>query len=187
MFFVIHCLQLCRTDWFIVVTGRRCGLQLPSRSAAGRNSFLFINWTIDYCWHWFLWAGVVTFSSARKTFLGSVSIRAGVGRLGSGSNHVTADEKPLYHPFEEITQVSLQGRDARLTSAETCRTIIEVPFYTCGWIKYNFRWDGVSLMWSIYQVNSKATLMFSGFDDDVILDNLFWPDLPYVSDEHGSK
>lgn len=38
-----------------------------------------------------------------------------------------------------------------------------------------------------YQVNSKATLMFSGFDDDEILENLFWPDLPYVSDEHGSK
>lgn len=37
------------------------------------------------------------------------------------------------------------------------------------------------------QVNSKATIMFSGIVDDGVHHNIFWPDLPYVTDEHGSK
>lgn len=35
------------------------------------------------------------------------------------------------------------------------------------------------------QVNSKATLMFSGMIDDEVHDNIVWPGLPYVTDEHG--
>ena len=37
------------------------------------------------------------------------------------------------------------------------------------------------------QVNSKAMLMFSGLLGDGVHENIFWPDLPYVTDEHGSK
>lgn len=50
--------------------------------------------------------------------------------------------------------------DATLTPAETTRTIIEV--------------------------NSKAMLMFSGLINDEVHENVFWPDLPYVTDEHGN-
>ena len=38
-----------------------------------------------------------------------------------------------------------------------------------------------------FQVNSKATLMFTGMIDDEVHENIMWPDLPYVTDEHGSK
>ena len=37
------------------------------------------------------------------------------------------------------------------------------------------------------QVNSKATLMFSNLLDDQLHENIIWPELPYVTDEHGSK
>lgn len=35
------------------------------------------------------------------------------------------------------------------------------------------------------QVNSKATLMFSGMIDGEVHDNVVWPEVPYVTDEHG--
>lgn len=38
-----------------------------------------------------------------------------------------------------------------------------------------------------FQVNSKVTLMFSGLLSDEVHENIFCPDLPYVTDEHGSK
>lgn len=50
--------------------------------------------------------------------------------------------------------------EARLTPAEMTRTIIEV--------------------------NSKATLMFSGLLSDEVHENIFWPDLPYITDEYGN-
>ncbi|XWS61237.1 hypothetical protein CRYUN_Cryun07bG0108600 [Craigia yunnanensis] len=37
-----------------------------------------------------------------------------------------------------------------------------------------------------FQVNSKATLMFMGMINDEIHENIMWPDLPYVTDEHGN-
>ena len=37
------------------------------------------------------------------------------------------------------------------------------------------------------QVKSKATLMLTGVINDDIHENIIWPDLPYVTDEHGSK
>ena len=37
------------------------------------------------------------------------------------------------------------------------------------------------------QVNSKATLMFSSLINDEVHENIMCPDLPYVTDEHGSK
>ncbi|KAF7149314.1 hypothetical protein RHSIM_Rhsim03G0191900 [Rhododendron simsii] len=66
-----------------------------------------------------------------------------------------------YHPFEEVAEPELiEGGEARLTLAERTRTIIEV--------------------------NSRATLMFSGFLGDEVHENIFWPDLPYVTDEHAN-
>ncbi|XP_072981695.1 uncharacterized protein At3g49140-like isoform X1 [Typha angustifolia] len=66
-----------------------------------------------------------------------------------------------YHPFEDIEEsvVLEDGEVGRLTNAETSRTIIEV--------------------------NNKATLIFSGFVDNAVHENIILPDLPYLTDEHG--
>lgn len=34
-------------------------------------------------------------------------------------------------------------------------------------------------------MNTKATLLFSGMINDEIHENILWPELPYVTDEHG--
>ncbi|KAK1361193.1 FMN-binding split barrel [Heracleum sosnowskyi] len=66
-----------------------------------------------------------------------------------------------YHPSEDIGEAEvIEIGEARLTPEETCRTIIEV--------------------------NSKALLMFSGLLSDEVHDNIFWPDLPYITDENGN-
>ncbi|EPS73614.1 hypothetical protein M569_01143 [Genlisea aurea] len=77
--------------------------------------------------------------------------------LGSVKQHAKPQR---YHPFEELEPDMMENGEASLTPAETCRTIIEV--------------------------NSKATLMFSGFVNDEVHENIFWPDLPYVTDERGN-
>ncbi|XP_051138247.1 uncharacterized protein At3g49140-like isoform X2 [Andrographis paniculata] len=85
------------------------------------------------------------------------------GKSSSDSGPVKQNAKPQrYHPFEEIADSNLleNGEAATLTPAETSRTIIEV--------------------------NSKATLMFSGTVNEDVHENIFWPDLPYVTDEHGN-
>lgn len=99
--------------------------------------------------------------------VGRVKCRNGIRaaaneKAGSDSGPVKQNAKPQrYHPFEEIADSELlANRDATLTPAETTRTIIEV--------------------------NSKATLMFSGTVSEDIHENIFWPDLPYVTDEHGN-
>ncbi|KAL7146253.1 hypothetical protein ABFS83_06G028100 [Erythranthe nasuta] len=81
---------------------------------------------------------------------------------GSDSVPLKQNAKPQrYHPFEEIAESGfLDNEEATLTPAETSRTMIEV--------------------------NSKATLMFSGMVSDEVHENIFWPDLPYVTDEHGN-
>nr|GMC58273.1 uncharacterized protein At3g49140-like [Ipomoea batatas] len=80
----------------------------------------------------------------------------------SGSEPVKQSAKPMrYHPFEDIAESELTvNGEARLTPAETTRTIIEV--------------------------NSKATLMLTGLVSDVECESIFWPDLPFVTDEHGN-
>eukprot|EP00262_Sarcandra_glabra_P002510 TRINITY_DN1286_c4_g1_i1.p1 TRINITY_DN1286_c4_g1~~TRINITY_DN1286_c4_g1_i1.p1 ORF type:complete len:498 (+),score=94.18 TRINITY_DN1286_c4_g1_i1:135-1496(+) len=81
-------------------------------------------------------------------------------KSGSDSDPMDSDEEPCYQPFEEVTDSVQQGNeDAKLTDAEMTKTMIEV--------------------------NSKATLMFSGVIHDEVHENIFWPDLPYVTDEHG--
>ncbi|GFP81022.1 uncharacterized protein at3g49140 [Phtheirospermum japonicum] len=81
---------------------------------------------------------------------------------GSESGPVKPNAKPQrYHPFEEVAELPfLANGEAIITPAETSRTIIEV--------------------------NSKAALMFSGMVNEEIHENIFWPDLPYVTDEHGN-
>ncbi|XP_073315561.1 uncharacterized protein At3g49140-like [Primulina huaijiensis] len=81
---------------------------------------------------------------------------------GSGSGPVKHNLKPQrYHPFEDILDSELlENGEASLTPAEASRTIIEV--------------------------NSKATLMFSGLVNEEVHESIFWPDLPYVTDEHGN-
>ncbi|TYI69014.1 hypothetical protein E1A91_D08G125400v1 [Gossypium mustelinum] len=81
--------------------------------------------------------------------------------LGSASGPTKQNGRSDYHPFEEIGEAnSNNSDDATLTAAETCRTIIEV--------------------------NTKATLMFSGMINDEIHESIMWPDLPYVTDGHGN-
>ncbi|XP_028796732.1 uncharacterized protein At3g49140-like [Neltuma alba] len=88
-------------------------------------------------------------------------IQASAERSRSAKGPVEPNGKPSYHPFEEIADSALQNSgDARLTTAETGRTIIEV--------------------------NSKATLMFSSLINDETHENIIWPDMPYLTDEHGN-
>lgn len=88
-------------------------------------------------------------------------IQASGKYLGAGSDHLEESGKPKYHPFEDISDSEgTEAGEGQLTASETCRTIIEV--------------------------NSKATLMFSGMINDEVHENIFWPDLPYLTDEHGN-
>ena len=44
------------------------------------------------------------------------------------------------------------------------------------------------IVWSsCSQVNSQATLLFFGLVNEEVHENIFWPDLPYLTDEHGSE
>ncbi|RVW41910.1 Uncharacterized protein CK203_081550 [Vitis vinifera] len=81
-------------------------------------------------------------------------------RFRVSAEHLGSRE-PQYHPFEEIVESSFpESGEARLTAAETTRTVIEV--------------------------NNKATLMFSNLINNEVHENIFWPELPYVTDEHGN-
>lgn len=82
------------------------------------------------------------------------------GRSGSGAGPMENGREQGYHPSEEIGEpLPVEGEDARLSDAEMARTVIEV--------------------------NSKAAVMFSGLIDDEVHENIIWPDLPYLTDEHG--
>ncbi|VVB17410.1 unnamed protein product [Arabis nemorensis] len=77
--------------------------------------------------------------------------------LGSASDR----KKPSYHPSEEIrAYVPENPGDSRLPPPETARTIIEV--------------------------NRKGTLMLSGLLGIGLHENILWPDIPYVTDQHGN-
>ncbi|CAB4271494.1 unnamed protein product [Prunus armeniaca] len=97
----------------------------------------------------------------RSNFVKNRPIRASLGQLGPGSEPIKPNGRPQYHPFEDIAESKLETNGtARLTAAESARTIIEV--------------------------NSKATLMFSSLINDEVHENIICPDLPYVTDEHGN-
>ncbi|KAG7981422.1 hypothetical protein I3843_05G233400 [Carya illinoinensis] len=88
-------------------------------------------------------------------------IQASVEKLDSAWDPKKQNGRSQYHPSEEIADsTSENSDDAKLTAAETARTIIEV--------------------------NSKATLMFSSLINDEVHENIILPDLPCVTDEHGN-
>ncbi|KAL4025350.1 hypothetical protein IC575_013738 [Cucumis melo] len=88
-------------------------------------------------------------------------IQASAEPLGSASDPIKQNRGLQYHPSEELVKsITEIADDVRPTSAETTRTIIEV--------------------------NSKATLMFAGLINDEVQENIIWPELPYVTDEHGN-
>ncbi|KVI10181.1 FMN-binding split barrel [Cynara cardunculus var. scolymus] len=95
----------------------------------------------------------------RRKYLTKNRIRASAEEL---SGPVKQAKPQRYHPSEDISdsEESDENGDAILGPAETSRTVIEV--------------------------NSKAMLMFSGLVSNGVHENIFWPDLPYVTDEHGS-
>lgn len=45
----------------------------------------------------------------------------------------------------------------------------------------------VILVSCVLQVNSKSTLLFSGLVNEEVHKSIFWPELPYVNDGHGSE
>lgn len=97
----------------------------------------------------------------KRNELSKSRIQASGKYLGSGSDHIEENGKSKYHPYEDISDSeATEAGEGRLTTSETSRTIIEV--------------------------NSKATLMFSGMINDEVHENIFWPDLPYLIDEHGN-
>ncbi|EXC05954.1 hypothetical protein L484_014223 [Morus notabilis] len=99
--------------------------------------------------------------SFRRCNLIKNRIRASAKHLGPGSDPIKKNGKPQYHPFEEFAKsTSENGGEATLTSEETARTIIKV--------------------------NSKATVMFSNLVNDQVHENIIWPEMPYVTDEHGN-
>ncbi|KAK8686570.1 hypothetical protein V6N13_125594 [Hibiscus sabdariffa] len=107
------------------------------------------------------WNGFGRLNSASLSRRMKNNIRATAEHLGSASDPAKQNGSPHYHPFEEIGEsMSKNSDDATLTAAETSRTIIEV--------------------------NSKATVMFSGMINGEIHENVMWPDLPYATDEHGN-
>ncbi|KAL9381542.1 hypothetical protein Peur_027199 [Populus x canadensis] len=88
-------------------------------------------------------------------------IQASAENLDSNLDSSKQNGKLQYHPSEGIAEsTSETNSDAMLTPQETCRTIVEAK--------------------------SKATLMLTGVINDDIHENIIWPDLPYVTDEHGN-
>ncbi|ESQ31949.1 hypothetical protein EUTSA_v10004068mg [Eutrema salsugineum] len=81
--------------------------------------------------------------------------------FGSASDPKKPTGKSSYHPSEEIrAYVPENPKDSRLPPAETARTIIEV--------------------------NKKGTLILSGLLGIGLHENILWPNIPYVTDQHGN-
>ncbi|KAG5617103.1 hypothetical protein H5410_016927 [Solanum commersonii] len=98
-----------------------------------------------------------------RTVKGKCGIKASTrDQPSASSGPVKQNAKPSrYHPFEDISDSENgETEETQLSPAETARTIIEV--------------------------NSKATLMFSGVVNNEVQENIFWPDLPYITDELGN-
>ncbi|XP_009149761.1 uncharacterized protein At3g49140 [Brassica rapa] len=81
--------------------------------------------------------------------------------VDSASDPEKQTGKSRYHPSEEIrASLPQNAGDSRLSPAETTRTIIEV--------------------------NNKGTLMLTGSTGDGVLENILWPDIPYITDQNGN-
>ncbi|KAH0864563.1 hypothetical protein HID58_081774 [Brassica napus] len=85
--------------------------------------------------------------------------------VDSASDPEKQTGKSRYHPSEDIrASLPQNAGDSRLSPAETTRTIIEV----------------------LYCVNNKGTLMLTGSTGDGVLENILWPDIPYITDQNGN-
>lgn len=81
--------------------------------------------------------------------------------VDSASDPEKQTGKSRYHPSEDIrASLPQNAGDSRLSPAETTRTIIEV--------------------------NNKGTLMLTGSTGDGVLENILWPDIPYITDQNGN-
>ncbi|RYR40383.1 hypothetical protein Ahy_A09g046136 isoform B [Arachis hypogaea] len=114
---------------------------------------------LQLCSSYALKCSGIRFTRRNKLVPVKNSIRASTEYLGSAPDPIKKNVKSSYHPFEEFAQPENSG-DARPTSAETSRTIIEV--------------------------NSKATLVFSVLINGEDHENVVWPDVPYLTDERGN-
>lgn len=66
-------------------------------------------------------------SITRRKNLARNKVRATAEHLDSASDPIKYNGRAGYHPFEDISELALAGNgDARLTTAETTRTIVEV-------------------------------------------------------------
>ncbi|VFQ67575.1 unnamed protein product [Cuscuta campestris] len=108
--------------------------------------------------------GLTETSCGKKFWRDNKRIRASSKEQfsSSGSEPVKRSVKPMgYHQLEDIAVSELKEEgEARLTPAETTRTLIEV--------------------------NNSATLVFTGVASNETHENIFCQDLPYLTDEHGS-
>ncbi|XP_011046046.1 PREDICTED: uncharacterized protein At3g49140-like isoform X1 [Populus euphratica] len=95
-------------------------------------------------------------------------IQASAENLDSNLDSSKQNGKLQYHPSEGIAEsTSETSSDAMLTPQETfCRANVACSM--------------------LCQAKSKATLMLTGVINDDIHENIIWPDLPYVTDEHGN-
>ncbi|KAF0897021.1 hypothetical protein E2562_031321 [Oryza meyeriana var. granulata] len=102
---------------------------------------------------------------ARRSIHSSCSRRRSHHCWAGGATPDHMDELPpgrgRYHPFEEIAETMQldDGEPARLTDAESARTIVEV--------------------------NSKATVMISTLIDEGVHERIILPEFPYLTDENG--
>eukprot|EP01018_Ginkgo_biloba_P018241 Gb_25444 [translate_table: standard] len=97
--------------------------------------------------------------SARKKVL-QTKVQVAADYSDSKSDPLECHGELGYHPLEEIQDCEKTEKgELTLTDAEIARTIVEV--------------------------NNNATLMFSGTVDDELHENIFWPELQYVTDEYG--
>lgn len=97
--------------------------------------------------------------SARKKLL-QTKVQAAADYSDSMSDPLKYKGGLGYHPLEALDDSeNNQKGELTLTDAEIARTVVEV--------------------------NSNATLMFSGMVDNELHENIFWPDLQYVTDEYG--
>ncbi|CAL0320481.1 unnamed protein product [Lupinus luteus] len=105
------------------------------------------------------------FKTRNKLVNNTIRASSSSSSSSSSSQHqhndpVNKDAKSSYHPFEEIPEPLVSQHHATLTPAEISRTLI--------------------------QVNSKATMVFAVLIDGEDYEHVVWPDLPYLTDEHGN-
>ncbi|KAI4330911.1 hypothetical protein MLD38_029151 [Melastoma candidum] len=101
------------------------------------------------------------FVATRRSKTVRKKVRVTAEHVESVPDPAKCNRQSGYHLFEDVAELApARDDDACLTLAETARTIVEV--------------------------NSTATLLFSGLVNEEVHESVFWPDLPYVNDRHGN-